>query len=866
MRQADYTLPIWHYIGAVGCLFVLTLLAPFTWKNVDSSRPATWSTPERRVVAIETTTPILSRTVPIGSPPVEAVAVSEPEPSQSIEFTPAVAGTRMQRTEPSAMAVASLRPVKLSEIPAPRQQATATPTIASRMQPRVPTPVPTHAPTLAPTTDVPKTVSTVAGPVRPVIVVSSESEMPVLPPQTVAIPTTPATWPSAVSLIAQFRELQSFAETQSWATEAITTLEEIYRQDSLSTPDLIPLLDELSSVVQQGIGLAENASSPEMRIRIRHAGYATIRRELLWRQVNLITTRGVSEIPVISSQETREHLAAIRIKIGNDPNAMAWRKYLRLDDFQACLDELNADTFIALAGDVLVRMNSPQLTSSQRAILQQSPFLDLHRELRRSVVTPIDYRRLLGDMERYEATRSAQAAKRIATTIQKIRWSDNESLLKLVEILEVHYRNANLRVAVRDDLLNRMLPQQDEFEDEVNENIVGAYVYGSAWGTARMRTVLIPDQYRWRFGLEVEGEVQSQTIATRGPATFYYDGQSHFQARKLFQIDRHGVRVSDSEAVATMNSELTGFRTLFDSLPIIGWVARGIVRQQHDDQTEMARWVSETRLETRMRERLDLEVQNRLEESQAIIEKKIIAPLRRLELGPDVIEMRTTQHRLIARYRLAGNSHLGAFTPRPQAPSDTMLSVQVHESMLNNTLDKLGLAGKRTKLRQLYRELADAFDRTDLEVPDDIPENITIQFAKENPVRVYCENGKLMLALRIAELKNRHNSWRYFEVRAEYVPDSTDLHANLVRDGVIQLIGRRLRIGDQIALRTIFSRVLSKDQPFNIINSKLAENPAIADLNVNQFVIANGWIGVALGPQRIAARTVPVEPAATVVR
>jgi len=222
--------------------------------------------------------------------------------------------------------------------------------------------------------------------------------------------------------------------------------------------------------------------------------------------------------------------------------------------------------------------------------------------------------------------------------------------------------------------------------------------------------------------------------------------------------------------------------------------------------------------------------------------------------------MRTTTNRLIARYRLAGINQLGAFTPRPQAPSDTMLSVQVHESMLNNTIDNLGLAGKRTKLRQLYRDLADVFDRSDVQVPDDIPDRITVQFADANPVRVRCQNGRLLLSLKIAELKNRRNSWRHFEVRAEYVPDSTDLHANLVRDGVIQLIGKRLGIGDQIALRTIFSRVLSKDQPFNIINSKLAKHPALADLNVNQFVIANGWIGVAIGPNRVVAkRTVDSE-------
>ncbi len=856
MRKVKYALPIWHYLGAVGCLIVLTLLAPFTWRSVVASRPSTSNGQAGRAVAIAPTTPVFIQSVSVSSPPVEALSASEPEASQLIAVFPAPSVvTHLPWADPSLAAIANVAPIELPEFAAPRHQAVAVPPVADRVQFPVRTPERTTEPSLL--------TSTIAAPAKRLIPVSSGSDSPVLPQRAEVIPKTPHGWPNAVSLIEQFRPLQRFDETQSWAAHAITTLEDVHRQKSLSSNDLLPLLDEMSIVAQQGSVLAENASSQEMRTGILRAAYATVRRELLWRQVHQIAADDVPKNASRSSQETKDRLDAVRIKLGN---AAAWRKYLRLDEIQEFCEEADADVRAALARDVLVRMNSPKLTSAQRDVFQQPVMLDLERELRRWVVEPIAYLQLLDDIELYEQTRSAEAAHRIAASYQVIRWSERENIAKLAEILDVHYRNANLRVAVRDDLLNRLLPQQDDFEEEVDENIVGAQVFGNAQGTAHMRTVLIPDQRSWRFGLEVEGEIESQTAATRGPATFYNNGYSRYQARKLFQIDQRGMQVSDSEAVATMHSELTGFRTLFDSLPILGWVARGIVRQQHDDHTEMARWVSETRLETKMRERLDREVQLQLEETQVIVEKKITAPLERLELDPDVIEMRTTEDRLIARYRLAGKNHLGAFTPRPQAPSDSMLTVQVHETMLNNTLEKLRLDGRRTKLRQLYRDLADAFDRSDLEVPDDIPENITVQFADVNPVRVHCDNGKLTLFLKIAELKNRRNSWHHFEVRAEHLPDSTRLHANLVRDGVIQLIGKRLSFGDQIALRAIFSRALSKKQPFNIINSKLAEHPAIADLNVNQFVIADGWIGVSLGPNRVAAGTVPAETGTTVVR
>ena len=71
-----------------------------------------------------------------------------------------------------------------------------------------------------------------------------------------------------------------------------------------------------------------------------------------------------------------------------------------------------------------------------------------------------------------------------------------------------------------------------------------------------------------------------------------------------------------------------------------------------------------------------------------------------------------------------------------------------------------------------------------------------------------------------------------------------------MRDGVVELAGSKLRLGDQIALRGIFSKVFSKNRPVNIINKQLTRHPKMRDLQVTQFTIENGWIGIALGPQR----------------
>jgi hypothetical protein len=212
--------------------------------------------------------------------------------------------------------------------------------------------------------------------------------------------------------------------------------------------------------------------------------------------------------------------------------------------------------------------------------------------------------------------------------------------------------------------------------------------------------------------------------------------------------------------------------------------------------------------------------------------------------------LHTSTTRLIGRYRLAGGHQLGAHTPRPQAPGDSLLSVQIHESAMNNIIEQLKFDGKESDLRELYQEIGAAFARPDYEAPDDVPERVTIRFAESEGIRVRFEQGRVIVTLRIAELSRgwRHK-WTNFAVRAYYVPDPTQLDANLVREGSIELDGHHITSIDRVALSGIFSKTLSRSRPFNLINKRIAESKSLQDLQVTQFVVTEGWIGVALGPQ-----------------
>ena len=110
------------------------------------------------------------------------------------------------------------------------------------------------------------------------------------------------------------------------------------------------------------------------------------------------------------------------------------------------------------------------------------------------------------------------------------------------------------------------------------------------------------------------------------------------------------------------------------------------------------------------------------------------------------------------------------------------------------------------------------------------------------------------VSLSIAKLAKGEHFWKHFQVRAFYRPEGNGPVAELVRDGIIQLIGQRLSTGGQIVLRGVFSHVFSKRTPWKLTPDRLADDPRFAGIGITQFVIEDGWIGVALGERRVALR------------
>jgi hypothetical protein len=832
-------------------LLVLSVAAPWMWRAVGIvPTPADDARVQERP---STSTPIsvLVRETP-------ASRIEDPQGGVAIPAEPVI------DWEPAPRQVATRPTPVLERFEIPPQVAVVEPPFAEliELDPSLP-----ESPNLPPRSQISPRAPELRRPSEEALPGDLEAPLPPIidrmPP---IIPrTSHGVWPYAESLMRQLDQLaEEFPAAQSWTSRVGGELERLSQVESLSSDDAGVILDNLHGLADE----ARQYASPQFPTRERslrlRVGYALKRRLALWDKVHEITSGAPVPKPATTVPAVRlgKHLAEIDQLLQGSLAEQHWRRYLRLDDLHqlAALNDAGADER-ALARDVLRRLDSSRLDHRQYDFLASGPFLELAKTLLPLAQESIDWAGLLDAIEQHEAHDGTRHSRRVAEIYSVMQWSTDLRVQELASSLNANYRNANVRVAISEQLLNRFVPAPQIMAEPVVDNIRGAHVFGRSESLTRLRVVLLPNRDQWHLGLAATGAVASETESSKGPARFWNEGLGGFQARKEIVVDRRGLAVAGAQAHASAESYLKELETNYDPIPLVGTLARSIARSQYEHEQPAARWEIEGKISARASSRLDQEVDRRLAQAEIEFQQKLLAPLDRLNLEPTPVDMETTARRLVVRYRLAGPHQLSASTPRPQAPGNSLLSLQLHDSVMNNALENLKLEGRRVDLRTLYVEILRQFDAPQINIPEDLPEDVTVQFADHDAVRVSCDHGRVKLTIRLKELDHAgRNVWRNFEVRGYYRPSDNQLEANLVREGNLELSGERLKLGDQVALRGIFANVLSRNRQLSIVNRQLLTRPQLTDLQVTQFVIQDGWIGIALGPQTDNVRPAPMPP------
>ena len=469
--------------------------------------------------------------------------------------------------------------------------------------------------------------------------------------------------------------------------------------------------------------------------------------------------------------------------------------------------------------------------------------------------------RLLGWLERFESSRSAADAAAVKHALHDLGATPLPGAAALCHAVEEHYLSPNFRLAVNREFVERMLPRSTVQSGPFQDFVLGRKVRGTRTVEQTTAVRFNPHPSEIRMELVVSGEVASRSVAEAGPAEVHSRSQASFTVAKPIQVSANGLTLGAARGNASNQTQLANVQTSFDGVPLVGSLARGIVRNQHDEQRDEARREVNQKIISRACREVDGQAEPQLAVMGEEIRKRAWEPLVRLGLEPRAMALETTSDVATARLRLAGGTQLAAHTPRPRAPADALLSMQVHESSVNNAFERFELAGRRLGLEDLARLVCERLGMPP-RVPDDLPEGVEVTFAAAQPLRVECRDGLVHVHVSLDALESGRRSWHDIVSHVAYKPVTSGAQVLLERDGPVQLSGPGHQGRMEIALRTIFGKVFAKERPVRLLPERIVANPRLSTVRAVQAVCADGWLAFALAqPAGPAAGTSPTAAA-----
>ena len=450
-------------------------------------------------------------------------------------------------------------------------------------------------------------------------------------------------------------------------------------------------------------------------------------------------------------------------------NGVAWTKYVKAAELRKLTVKDGAAEVLSTVHGRLA--DSKKFTNDeQRKFVQAAQFVRLkdalaeYIALANTATEPVDkaalraqFTALVSSLEAYEEFGALASARDARIAYSKIRDLAADGGAAIADTLSSHYFNYNLRVVASEKLLNKVAGYAHKDTGPVDDFVLGAKVDGTQWTTGRVGVDLKPNNDQITFFMTFTGNTQTSTQGVTDEATIFTSGYHTFAARKGVHFDGDRFTTSPATIAVNANNTTTGARTVVSGVPILGGIADDYAVGEARNRKARSEAIAAGKLERRLLPEFNQGVDDEFGGLSKELEGKVIPKLHDSNLFPSARSFRSEEDSMWVSTRLMSADELAGDTPTFTATSDAGVVIHLHESLLNNSLDRLNLGGQSLTEEELGTRLADSFesllgDSIDLggngeEKKEADPTKFV--FSKEDPLRVSIENGELTLILRM---------------------------------------------------------------------------------------------------------------------
>ena len=217
-------------------------------------------------------------------------------------------------------------------------------------------------------------------------------------------------WPECPLLHRQLKKLAEISVLTEWSLETQSELDRLRATRGFDSVESVTVLAKLRGLQNQGIQKAATLMEMQHQTALFKMLSGLKRRLAIWHAVQAIITneKALTEKEVDPRVIVAGALEGIDERLDGSAEAENWSTYLMLltlKQYTTVDATLDAEQRTKDSQRVLTRLHSNYLTPDQAELLLEEPFVSLEEGLRHWCAEPIDYTRLLMDIERYEAGR-----------------------------------------------------------------------------------------------------------------------------------------------------------------------------------------------------------------------------------------------------------------------------------------------------------------------------------------------------------------------------------------------------------------------------------------------------------------------------
>ena len=670
-------------------------------------------------------------------------------------------------------------------------------------------------------------------------------------------------WSRPISMQREMANLQligSAPAKDAWKTSVEQHLETLATSTSLADPTAAPAVDALSELADQALAFGESASEREQQIQWLALGHSLRRRADVWDRVHRVAAghRIGPDAAVVDHppRSLSDAIAAVRSRLEETGDVANWQRYLLLDEIDAAIADPSVNR-LTLAQRTLGRLRYHGISIDAREFLDHATMRQFAEALRPWSGGAVNYVAMLRQIERLESDPNHLASMEIAEAIETLRHSDSPAARSVAETLSTHYRNANVRLVASETLLKRLLPAIDPRSVPVSTTLLGSRVRGQSQIVGKLGLDIQPHADGWKIQLRTTGDVVTRSVGTKSGVQVHTRSDNRFVADKPILIAATGLQSEPAHVDVRGRTVLQNIQTPYQGWPLVGTLIESVAQRQFDASKRRAEAIGNRRIRAEVRQEIDQRFSEQSLAAEEQLTDMLLGPMGRLRLDPTVVDLHSSDSRLAVRYRVAGDWQLAAFTPRPRAPKNSLMSLQVHQSTMNNLLSQVIPRFDSMELSQVMQRAAGAMNQS-VDVPEDLPDGVEVQFAETRPMTIEIDDGRLWMTLRVRSLsRDGGRPLTNFIVRAAYRAETNGLRARLVRDGHLSISGPGMAMRERLPLRVIFNKVLSENRPIEVTLPKLNDHPAAEGLAISQLELRDGWIALAISEAdqpRIALR------------